>query len=164
MAKKRATAKKATTKRAKSKRRVLQVDALETQSIVIVDERGRCRLWAQYLSGPGKNDGATLLQISDSKGVVRLELQVEDRGTSTIRLCTADDHLALSLGATDRLGTGISINDAQRNPSIMIGVTHPESKHPPGPGPRIDVVDWPARKGWHHWDGAYQIPPQDPPT
>jgi hypothetical protein len=161
MAKKRPAAKTAKTKairRSKKPPREIVVDSLVARCITLVDEQNRPRLWAQYIAGPNKNDGCTSLQFLDLQHRPLLELLVQEGEGTCIRICSPDGHTLVSLGSRDGQGSGLGIYDNLGRPGISLGVSHTDHAGPPGPEPRIDLLDWRQRHGWTPWGGSYQMP------
>ena len=143
----------------------LTVESLQAQQLTLVDDKGRPRIWAMWLPEEDRDRGSTLLQFLDKKGRPLLELSVLDVSNQQgafVTLFTPEGRTAVSVGTTYGRGSGISINDSAGRPSIQLGVNHPENPHPPGPQPRIDVIDWQTRRSWTPWDGQWQLPPEPP--
>ena len=143
----------------------LTVGSIETQQLTLVDDKGRRRLWALWLPEKDSDRGSTLLQFLDKQGRPLLELTAQDVKSQQgvfITLFTPEGRIAASMGTTYGMGTGISINDSEGGTSISLGINHPENPQPPGPHPRIEVIDWQTRQSWTPWDGRFQLPPEPP--
>ena len=139
----------------------ITVGSIEAQQLTLVDEKGRPRLWAMWLEGKDRR-GSMRLQFLDKEHRPLLELATLDETTQQgvfISLCTPEGRAAVSIGTTYGRGSGITVHDHEGASAIRLAVNHPENPQPPGPQPRIDVIDWQMRRGWANWDGQYQLPP-----
>jgi hypothetical protein len=170
MAKKK-TAKRSVKKATKRRpRRDLVADSItagsiQAQQLTLVDEKGRPRLWAAWFAEGKDRRGSMRLQFLDKERRPLLELAMLEESTQQgvfISLCTPEGRTAVSLGTTFGRGSGITINDSEGQSCISLGVNHPENPHPPGPQPRIDVIDFQTRRSWNNWDGQWQVPPEPP--
>lgn len=148
----------------KSKRRQtckLNIDVLETRSIVLVDEFGKQRARLSCDGGDGGVGGFTHIQINDDRGQPRIELQVDTAGNASIRLATSNDGSGVSMAVNEGSGNGLSIGDHEGKPQITLAIPHPDSGDPRGAQPDITVIDNQSRRGWSALNGTYAVPTQE---
>lgn len=98
-------------------------DVLITKSLILVDDKDVPRL---MLHSVNKKEGVCL-ELRDSKGLARLQLNLDRDGNPNILFLEKDGSASVSIGVLPDSRTGIEINSQSGSPAIML-LVHPDGE------------------------------------
>ncbi|MDB4731541.1 hypothetical protein OAF74_01755 [bacterium] len=143
-------------KRRKKQQTKLAIDQIEARSLVLVDEYGNQRANISCSGGEDGVSGYVGIQLTDHTGRPVISIQVDDEGNSNIQLCNVNNSSGVSMAVSER-GNGLSINNSEGKPCIMMGAPGPKSDNPDAPSPRVAVLDTAKKKIWQPFTGTNDL-------